>query len=230
MPGSKSVVFYTDLADNRKRLNFATDIVLTLAPADSDRLPKAANPLAWKVFRFDPNFPVQHTAIWHQESGFSLVVEHEDGTMSTRTQKQIVEPKHMTSFDDSGYGQSWSEPMKKQDAPTIVAFNNCAIPILFSLCSVDTSQDSPIFSPVYSLGSVAYEEKVECQTPMILQAYAVTGYKESQLFKVSDKQHFLLKDHKSDPKPLNMEDAQKYTVFRVYSHTSGRPMVEKVSG
>ncbi|KAJ7036962.1 hypothetical protein C8F04DRAFT_457831 [Mycena alexandri] len=228
MSGSKSVVFYTDLSENRKRLNLATDIVLTLTPADGDRLPNSANPLAWKVLRFDPNFPVQHSVIWHEEAGFWLAVENEDGTLSARTQSQIVERKHMTSFDEVGSGQAWSNPLKYHDAPTIVAFNNSATPKQFSLCSVDNSQTPPIFSPVYSLGSVAREEKIECLTPMILQAYAVTGYKESQPFKAPDKTHFLLKDHKNDPKPLNMEDASKYTVFRVYSHTSGRPMVEKV--
>ncbi|KAJ7723904.1 hypothetical protein B0H16DRAFT_330581 [Mycena metata] len=223
MTGSKSLVFYTDLSENRKRLNLATDIVLTLSPADSDHLPNSANVLAWKVLRFDPNFPIQHSVIWYEEAGFWLAVENEDGTLSARTQSQIVE--HMTSFDKIG---SWSNPLKEHDTPTIVAVNNSVTPKQFSLCSVDNSQNPPIFSAVYSLGSVAHEEKIECRTPMILQAYAVTGYKESQPFKDSDKPHFLLKDHQNNPKPLNMEDASKYTVFRVYSHTSGRPMVEKV--
>jgi hypothetical protein len=68
MSASKKVVFYADLSENRKRLNFATDvrlqtfilviyayffsfykIVLTLSPADADSLPKNANPLVWKV-------------------------------------------------------------------------------------------------------------------------------------------------------------------------------------
>ncbi|KAJ7184980.1 hypothetical protein C8R46DRAFT_1065677 [Mycena filopes] len=228
MAGGKSLVFYTDYSSNRKRLNFGTDIVLTLAPVDSDGLPKGANELAWKVLRFDPSFPTTHTVIWHPEAGFSVVNQNEDGTLSNRTQTQIVELKHMTSLDVAGSSTFWSEPIKNQDIPTVVAYNNCNIPKQLALCSVDNSQPSLIFSPVYSLGILPHGEQVECRHPMMLQAYAVTGYKESQLFKSSDKKHFLLKDHKNDPKPLNMDDAQQFTGFQLYSHTSGRPVVEKV--
>ncbi|KAJ7797914.1 hypothetical protein B0H14DRAFT_2909139 [Mycena olivaceomarginata] len=230
MSASKKVVFYADLSENRKRLNFATDIVLTLSPADADSLPKNANPLVWKVLRFDPHYEIHNSVIWYQEAGFSLVVENEDGTLSMRTQTQIVEPKHMTSFDEGGSGLSWSTPEKEHNTPTIIAFNNSITSKPFSLCSVDNSQDPPIFSPVYSFGSVAWQDKAECQTPMILQAYAVKGYQPTQPFKAPAKEHFLLRDHKNAPKPLNMEEAEKTTVFHLYSHTSGRPVVEKVRG
>ncbi|KAJ6567168.1 hypothetical protein DFH09DRAFT_453314 [Mycena vulgaris] len=225
MSKSKSVVFYTAVDDNRKRLNFATDILLTLEPGS---LPKSANPIAWKVLRFDPNFPIQQTVIWHKEAGFSLVVENEDGTYSMRTQKIMVEPKHMTSLDQSGSGESWSAPVKEHDTPTITAFNNCPIPKTFALCSVDNTQNDSIYSPVFFLGTFGSEEKVECQSPVMLQAYAITGYKEGQLFKASDKEHFLLRNHKDNPKPLNMEDAKKVTAFRLYSHATGRPKLELV--
>ncbi|KAJ7793868.1 hypothetical protein B0H14DRAFT_2925138 [Mycena olivaceomarginata] len=237
MSASKKVVFYADLSENRKRLNFATDIVLTLSPADADSLPKNANPLVWKI---------HNSVIWYQEAGFSLVVENEDGTLSMRTQTQIVEPKHMTSFDEGGSGLSWSTPEKEHNTPTIIAFNNSITSKPFSLCtclylnfkliilmpcplgSVDNSQDPPIFLP--SLLLREWQDKAECQTPMILQAYAVKGYQPTQPFKAPAKEYFLLRDHKNAPKPLNMEEAEKTTVFHLYSHTSGRPVVEKVRG
>ncbi|KAF7349824.1 hypothetical protein MVEN_01282800 [Mycena venus] len=230
MSGLKSLVFYTAVDDNNKRLNFATDILLTLEPADSDSLPRSSNPIAWKVLRFDPSFPAQQTVIWHKDAGFSLVVENEDGTYSMRTQKITVEPKHMTSLDETGSAPCWSTPVKNHDNPTIVAFNNCPIPKTFALCSVDNTGNNSVFSPVVFLGTFGYEQKIECQTPVILQAYAIAGYKEGQLFKASDKEHFLLKNHKNEPKPLNMEDARKVTVFRLYSHSTGRPTLELVSG
>ncbi|KAJ7243529.1 hypothetical protein C8J57DRAFT_1366094 [Mycena rebaudengoi] len=232
MSGSKSLVFYTAVDDNRKRLNFATDILLTLEPTDSDFLSASANPIVWKVLRFDPSNPIQQTVIWHPEAGFSLVVENEDGTHSMRTQQVTVEPKHMTSLDPSGPTHAWSEPFKDSDheTPTIAAFNNCKIPKTFALCSVDNTQHHPIYTPVFFLGTVGPDQKVECRTPAIIQAYAITGYKEGQLFKVSDKEHFLLKDHKDNPRPLNMNDAQKSIVFRLYSHSTGRPKLERVLG
>ncbi|KAJ7182341.1 hypothetical protein C8R43DRAFT_966885 [Mycena crocata] len=228
MSGPKSLVFYTAVDDNRKRLNFATDILLTLEPADSNVLPKSANPIAWKVLRFDPSFPASQTVIWHKEAGFSLVVENEDGTYSMRTQKVTVEPKHMASLDQAGPTQYWSAPIKDHDASTIVAFNNCAIPKTFALCSVENTKNDSIFSPVFFLGTFGPEQKIECQTPVILQAYAVGGYKEGQLLKSSDKEHLLLKSHRDNPKPLNMENAKKATVFRLYSHTTGQPKLELV--
>jgi len=139
-----------------------------------------------------------------------------------------VDLKHVITLRRDAGNIHFSEQRKTSGAPTIGVFNKTGVPQHLALCSVDNSQEDPKFYPVMDIGTVKPGDMVTCAPPVMLQAYAVFGYKEGQIIKPGALKHALFVDPAGDPRPVDIRQLNSAKTFRLYTSFDGKAALEEI--
>lgn len=226
----KSLTFYTSTDQANKRLKAPVQILLTLTTKDSAFSPNTYPAVAWKILTFQPNCTSAETLSWEEDVGFSVIKPNDDGTLAPGDLSAPVDPKHMVLLQQSNGITDLSEQKKKFSLPSkIGVFNKSGMPHHMALCTVEgLESDNPKFLPVIDLGEIKHSQMLECERPTMLQAYAVSRYKQGQILKSGDLTRALFIDPADDPEPLDIKEIPSGQAFRVYSNFSGKVLLQKV--
>jgi len=226
---SKNLVIFTATDNARQRLKAPVQVLFTLTPSDPSFSPNSYPAIAWKILPFQQMVPAQQTLSWGAELGFSVVKQQEDGTVTPGDLCMPVDPKHMAILGTENGLVNFAETRKMNNAqaPVISVFNKTGVPQHLALCSVDESDpEGPKFYPVVDLGNLKHNTTIECGPPVMLQAYAVSGYKEGQVLKPGDLNRVLFVDPAGDPQPRDIRQMTSGDAFRLYTNYSGKVILE----
>ncbi|KIJ91648.1 hypothetical protein K443DRAFT_114754 [Laccaria amethystina LaAM-08-1] len=109
---------------------------------------------------------------------------------------------------------------------TIAVSNMTGLRLRLALCSIDPTNEIDVFCPVVDLDSVASFGKhvFACKPPVMLQAYAVSGYQDHQLIDPSQLRCPLFLDASSSaPQAIDLSKLNnQLTKFQLYSDDTGK--------
>jgi len=225
----KNIIVYTSTDQASRVLKSPVQVLFTLTTEDASFSPNSYPAVAWKILTFQPKCTSKEILTWGEDIGFSIVKPNEDGTLAPGDLCAIVDPKYMVMLQAIDGLPDASEQRKMFSSPIVAAFNKTGVPHHLALCTVEnTDSDNPKFSPVIDLGDIKHSQRLECGRPVMLQAYAVSKYKEGQVLKAGDLSRALFVDPAGDPEPIDIREIKSGQAFRLYSHFSGKVLLQKV--
>ncbi|KIJ96563.1 hypothetical protein K443DRAFT_281699 [Laccaria amethystina LaAM-08-1] len=116
---------------------------------------------------------------------------------------------------------------------TIAVSNMTGSRLRLALCSIDPTNDFDLFSPVVDLDSVASFGKhvFACKPPVMLQAYAVSGYQGHQLIDPSQLRcPLFLNASSSGPHAIDLRKLNnQLTKYQLYSDDTGKVILEMIN-
>ncbi|GLB38798.1 hypothetical protein LshimejAT787_0506630 [Lyophyllum shimeji] len=204
IPTVKQLVIYTNTDNANKKLKKATNIVFTLTPPGSPPSGKSWPTIVWKTLQFLPLTMMKKDCAWSDETGISIVREKDNSTIHPDNARIVIKPRHMAVTAQFGL------------------INKSSFSSRFALCVVDRSRpESDRFCPVIDVRDLKEDDLFMCGPPVGLQAYAVPAdVKERRLIDTSQYRPLF-------PKPIDVRTLKAKTTFRLYSHPSGRVVLDK---
>jgi len=223
----KNLTIYTSTDNPRKKLKAPTQILLTLTPADQSKLFNQYTPVAWKVITIPPNGDIQKSVKLHSGVGFSSVTINDDDLIRPGIDI-TVQLRQEVPLEVIAGTLMWTDPRSLTTPGEFVAARNASgVPKSFALCTVDDYEEK--FLPLVHLGTTPNDNVVETGLPVMLQAYAVSGYKEGQLLSADNKNDFLFASWKKEPQPIDVTGFGKNAVFHLYSDNTGKIKLDNQS-
>ncbi|TFK37289.1 hypothetical protein BDQ12DRAFT_685627 [Crucibulum laeve] len=230
IPGlTKQIIIYTNIDIARKKLKRPVQIIFTLTPLTGCRGSRQWSSIVWKMLSFQPSTPMYEKIMWSSESAFALGAEKDDGSLKPGDLSVIVQPKSMAIMKTIDDNLDFSEQVEVPIQVDQIALSNASnFNKRFLLCSKDpTKPETDELSPVVDLGHIKVEEVVVCGIPVMLQAYAVSGYKERMPIDTGKLQRPLFVDTDFNSRPIDLRTLNSATAFRLYSSPTGRIMLER---
>jgi hypothetical protein len=224
----KTLIVFTTMDQARKRLKAPVQILFTLTTSDSSFSPDTYPPVVWKILNFQPSSTQSESIKWTEDFGFSVVQPNDDGTLAPGEISAITRANQMVIIQDQNGVVDASDVRNNLEGRKIAVYNKSNLPRRIALCTINPNDDMPAFAPVIDLGEVKHSTTVECGLPLYLQAYAVARYKQGQVLKAQDLRFPLIVDPAGDAAPLDIRDISRNQAFRLYSHFTGRPVLEKI--
>jgi len=207
----------------RNCITLLIQVVFTLTPPGLPPSGKSWPTIVWKALQFLPLTMMKKDFAWSDETGFSLVKEKDNSTLDPDGARTVVKPRHITVLLDDGSGAELSIQVELpiESTAQFALINKTDFPSRFALCVVDRSRpESDRFCPVIKIESLGENEIFMCGPPVMLQAYAVPDVKERRLIDI-------LQHRPLFAKPIDVRRLKAKSTFRLYSHPSGRVVLEK---
>lgn len=223
IPTLRQLVIYTNTDNANKKLKRATNVVFTLTPPGLPPSGKSWPTIVWKALPFLPSTMMKKDFTWSDETGFSLVKEKDNSTLEPDSARTVVKPRHIAVLlgDGSSADLSMQVELPLENTAQFALINKTDFGTRFALCVVDrTRPESDQFCPVIKVESLGEDEIFMCGPPVMLQAYAVPDVKERRLIDS-------LQNRPLFPKPIDVRTLRPKTAFRLYSHPSGRVVLDK---
>ncbi|GLB34411.1 hypothetical protein LshimejAT787_0112950 [Lyophyllum shimeji] len=225
IPTVKQLVIYTKTDNANTKLKKATNIVFTLTPPGSPPSGKSWPTIVWKTLQFLPLTMMKKDCAWSDETGISIVREKDNSTIDPDNARIVIKPRHMAVLldgEDGAFELSVQVEMPLEVTAQFGLINKSSFSSRFALCVVDRSRpESDRFCPVIDLKDLKEDDLFMCGPPVGLQAYAVPAdVKERRLIDTSQYRPLF-------PKPIDVRTLKAKTTFRLYSHPSGRVVLDK---
>jgi len=211
---TKSLTVYTSTSDRTKKLKSPVQILLTLMPKSS----KSAKPIAWKVLTFPSNVHAQKSVKFYTEFGFSTFNTTYDDVLQADNTVPVKAGQKATFSPTPGGVPKWDVvETVEEHGKFAIALNKSEAPRDLVLCCVN--EYDQIFEPLVRLPTLMNGKSVKTGPPVMLQAYAVAGCKEGQLFQQDVAVPLL--------EAIDIGDLRSSAAFQLYSDRTGKIVLER---
>ncbi|KAF8062479.1 hypothetical protein FPV67DRAFT_273297 [Lyophyllum atratum] len=218
-------IIYTNTDDAKKKLKSSTQLVFTLTPPGSPPFGRSWPTIVWKVLEFQPNTSKKQEFMWSDETAFCVVNQKNNSTFEPgRVDTDVVRPGHVAVLQDieNNLDFSLQVELPVDSTAQYAIFNKTETKEGFALCVVDrTRPETDQLCPVVNIDGLRSDEIFMCGPPVMLQAYAISGYKERRLIDTHTINRALFQQ------PIDVRKLGSKVAFRLYADRAGKIILER---